>query len=194
MNKTFFKILAATLLLLSLPFVIQAKELAGVNVNDEITLASGDKLILNGMGLREKLWIDVYVGSLYLPKKADNVAGVLSQAGALRIQMNFVYKEVSSKQFISTWKEGFEKNQTEEKMKQLQEQIKEFYAFFEESAMKGDIFIIDYIPGEGTHVSKNDAKLGIIKGEEFKNALVEIFLGNYPADKGLKKGMLGLGK
>ncbi|MDH3389472.1 MAG: chalcone isomerase family protein, partial [Gammaproteobacteria bacterium] len=35
-------------------------------------------------------------------------------------------------------------------------------------------------------------ELGLIPGEDFKNALLEIWLGNYPADKKLKKGMLGL--
>jgi len=34
--------------------------------------------------------------------------------------------------------------------------------------------------------------LGVIPGEDFRNALVEIWLGNHPADKDLKKAMLGL--
>jgi hypothetical protein len=34
--------------------------------------------------------------------------------------------------------------------------------------------------------------LGLIPGEDFKNALLEIWLGNFPADKNLKLGLLGL--
>lgn len=188
MNKTIISF--ALLCLLSIS--VQAKEMAGVTVADEITSANNEKLILNGMGLREKLWIDVYVGSLYLAKQSNNVAEILSLPTALRIQLDFVYKEVTSKKLIKAWKEGFEKNQSEEKLKALQSNIDRFYGFFEESAKKTDQYIIDYVPGQGTSVSKNNVLLGSIEGEGFKNALVEIWLGNHPADKKLKKGMLGL--
>lgn len=179
-------------LLAGLSLNLQAKELAGVNVADQITAANGETLVLNGMGLREKLWIDVYVGSLYLGKKANNVAEVLSQPGALRIQMNFIYKEVDSKKLNKAWKEGFEKNQNEQTLNDLKDSIQKFYSFFEENALKDDLYVIDYVPEQGTSVYKNSTLLGTIEGEEFKNALVEIWLGNSPADKGLRKGMLGL--
>lgn len=192
MNKTIVKIISFTFFLTSLFLGAQAAELGGVTVKDEITLSNGDMLVLNGMGLREKLWIDVYVGSLYLKSKVNNVADVLSQPGSLRIQMDFVYKEVTSKKLNKAWKEGFEKNQPEEKINSLTERMDQFYSFFEESAVKGDSFIIDYIPGQGATISKNGSLLGTITGDDFKNALVEIWLGNFPADKGLKKGMLGL--
>ena len=175
-----------------LSITVQAKELASISVADSITMSNGETLVLNGMGLREKLWIDVYVGSLYLGKKANNVAEVLSQPGALRIQMNFIYKEVASEKLIKAWKEGFEKNQSPEMIRELQQKIDRFYSFFEQSAVKDDVYVIDYIPGEGSRVFKNNTLLGTIEGEDFKNALVEIWLGNTPADKNLKKGMLGL--
>jgi hypothetical protein len=41
-------------------------------------------------------------------------------------------------------------------------------------------------------ITRNDKVLGMIAGKDFKNALLEIWLGNRPADKKLKKGMLGL--
>ncbi|MGD2172849.1 MAG: chalcone isomerase family protein, partial [Gammaproteobacteria bacterium] len=41
-------------------------------------------------------------------------------------------------------------------------------------------------------VSRNGKELGAIPGDDFKTALLEIWLGNHPADKQLKKGMLGL--
>ena len=186
------KIIISVALLCLISFSAQAKELAGVSVPDEITSANDEKLTLNGMGLREKMWIDVYVGSLYLAKPANNVAEVLSQPNALRIQLDFVYSEVTSKKLIKAWKKGFEKNQSKEKMTELQSKIDRFYGFFEESAMKTDQYIIDYVPGQGTSFTKNDVLLGNIDGENFKNALVEIWLGNHPADKNLKKGMLGL--
>ncbi len=186
------KLISSFLILFCLSVSVQAKEMAGISVADQITSANSETLLLNGMGLREKLWIDVYVGSLYLAKQSNNVAEILSQPNALRIQLDFIYSEVTSKKLIKAWKEGFEKNQSEEKLKALQQKIDRFYGFFEASAMKTDQFILDYVPGQGTNVSKNNVLLGNIGGEDFKNALVEIWLGNYPADKKLKKGMMGL--
>lgn len=186
------KLVTLVALLTALVLPVQARELAGISLPDEITLANGDTLILNGMGLREKLWVDVYVGALYLGKSANNVAEVLAQPGAMRIQMNFVYKEVASSKLVKAWTEGFEKNQPPEKLKQLQDRIDTFYGYFADSAKKDDVYIIDYLPGQGSSISKNGTQLGVIEGEDFRNALIEIWLGNSPADKGLKKGMLGL--
>jgi len=169
-----------------------AAELSGVFIDDKIVSDDGQTLVLNGMGLREKLWVDVYVGSLYLPKESRDVGEILSRPGPWRIQLDFVYKEVAREKLLEAWREGFEKNQSPETLKQLQTQIDQFYSFFDSSALKKDRYVIDYLPSQGIRVSKNQQQLGLIAGENFRNAVLEIWLGNYPADKKLKKGMLGL--
>jgi len=55
-------IIVGLILLCALP--VRAAELAGVIVKDQVTAENGETLLLNGTGLREKFWIDVYVGSL----------------------------------------------------------------------------------------------------------------------------------
>lgn len=185
------KIFIIGIIFLLLP-PIQAAELSGVFVKDQITAANGETLLLNGVGLREKLWVDVYVGSLYLVNKTDNVAEILFAPHAYRIQMDFVYKEVAKKKLLKAWKDGFSKNQTRENLAALQDRIDQFYGYFDQNVVAKDQYILDYIPGKGTTITKNGKVLGIIPGEDFKNALLEIWLGNFPADKGLKKGMLGL--
>jgi hypothetical protein len=169
-----------------------AAEFAGVFVADEVSSENGQSLVLNGIGLREKLWVDVYVGSLYLPSKSSDVAEILSIPGAWRVQLDFIYKEVASEKLLQGWREGFEKNQDAETLQQLSERIDQFYGYFTDSAIKKDQYVFDYLPTLGVRVSKNKRQLGLIPGDDFKNALLEIWLGNYPADKKLKKGMLGL--
>jgi len=61
MNKP---IIVGLLFLFALP--LHAVELSGVVLKDQVTAENGETLVLNGAGLREKFWIDVYVGSLYL--------------------------------------------------------------------------------------------------------------------------------
>ena len=186
------KIITSLALFFILCTPLQARELASVTVPDQISVGDHFFLDLNGMGLREKFWIDIYVGSLYLAKPSSNIGEILSQPTPLRIQLDFVYKEVTPDKLLDGWKEGFEKNQSEQTLKKLHSRIEKFYGFFSDSARKGDQYIFDYIPDQGTSVSKNGVLLGTIEGEDFKNALVEIWLGNKPADKDLKRGMLGL--
>ncbi|MCP4981164.1 MAG: hypothetical protein GY935_11795 [Gammaproteobacteria bacterium] len=169
-----------------------AAELSGVFVADSIKSEDGQTLLLNGIGLREKFWVDVYVGSLYLPNKSNDVAEILSAPGPWRVQLDFIYKEVASKKLLDGWRDGFEKNQNAESLKQLQARIDQFYGYFESGAIKKDQYVFDYLPTKGVRISKNKRELGLIEGEDFKNALLEIWLGNHPADKKLKKGMLGL--
>ena len=169
-----------------------AAELAGVFIEDKIQSIDGQTLVLNGVGLREKLWVDVYVGSLYLTNKSSDVAEILSRPGPWKVQLDFVYKEVDREKLIKAWREGFEKNQSSDTLAQLQERIEQFYGYFDSGVVAREQYSFDYVPGAGVRVSRNDKLLGTIEGEDFKNALLEIWLGNHPADKKLKKGMLGL--
>lgn len=178
--------------LLSMTTLALAAEKAGVSVEDEIKTASGQTLVLNGQGLREKLWIDVYVGSLYLPARSSDVAEILSRPGPWRVQLDFIYKEVSREQILEGWREGFENNQSVATLEKLRPRIEQFNAYFGENAVAGDRLVFEFVPTIGTRIIKNDKPVGAIPGEDFADALLEIWLGNKPADKGLKRGMLGL--
>ena len=171
---------------------LSATELSGVFLEESLQSASGETLVLNGAGLREKFWVDVYVGSLYLQRKTDDVAQILSTPGPWRVQLDFVYKEVAREKLLDGWREGFEKNQSAETLQRLRERIEQFYAFFDSSVLAKEQYAFECIPGRGVVVSRNGATLGTIPGDDFKTALLEIWLGNHPADKKLKKGMLGL--
>ena len=169
-----------------------AAEISGVFIDNQIKTSSGHTLILNGAGLREKFWIDVYVGSLYLAQTSDDITRILSTPGPWRIQLDFVYKEVAQDKLLDSWRAGFEQNQSAEALQKLQPRIEAFYGFFDSSAVAKDQFRFDYLPGSGTQVRKNQQILGVVPGKDFSNALLEIWLGNHPADKSLKKAMLGL--
>ena len=186
------KIRLAAIGLYLLANLASAAELAGVFVDDEIKSVGGESLVLNGMGLREKFWVDVYVGSLYLPRKSNDLAAILSSPGPWRVQLDFVYKEVAPEQLLEAWREGFDNNQSAATLRQLQTRIDQFYAYFDSSVVAKEQYAFEYIPQRGVLVSRNGKELGLIPGEDFKHALLEIWLGNKPASKKLKQGMLGL--
>jgi hypothetical protein len=164
------------------------KTVSGVKVDDKLSL-EGKDLTLNGAGLREKMWIDLYVGSLYVTKKSTNAQDIIDSKDAAAIKLNIVSGMITSDKMISAVNEGFE-NATNKNTAPLKTKIDKFKGFFKEKINKGDSFIIMY-DGNETIVYKNGAKKGSIDGHDFKKALFGIWLGKKPADDDLKDGMLG---
>ena len=52
-----------------------AADIGGVKLDDKVAVG-GQELVLNGAGIRTRVVFKVYVGSLYLPAKASDLAGV----------------------------------------------------------------------------------------------------------------------
>lgn len=167
----------------------QAGELAGVKVPDTVTLG-GQELVLNGMGLREKMWVDVYVGALYLQEKTSSADQVIGAAGPSRMEMHFVH-DAPAEKIIAAWNEGFEDNNSAEEYKAVKERITAFNEFFGADVKEGDVMVFDMVPGEGTTVSINGEVKGVIEGDDFAKALRAIWVGRNPPTKNLKKGLLG---
>lgn len=82
--------------------------LAGATLDDSARV--GDQtLVLNGLGLRKKLFVKVYVGGLYLPAKQSDGAAILAGDGPRRTVMHFLYK-VGKGQLCEGWDDGLENN------------------------------------------------------------------------------------
>ncbi len=168
---------------------VEAREIAGVAVPESVTIKN-KVLVLNGAGIRKKLFFKVYVGALYLTVKRTTAGEILSDPGAKRIVMSFLYKEVSAEKLVAGWNEGFAGNNTAEELKVLQDRINQFNSFFT-TVLQGDEIRLDYMPQKGTQVWVNDTMKGSVPGEDFFRALLKIWLGPKPADVGLKDAMLG---
>lgn len=174
----------------SFTFVNAQKTVSGVKVEESITV-DGKKLVLNGAGIREKWWIDLYVGSLYLPKKSSNGTEIINSTDVAAIKLDVVSGMISSEKMMGALDEGFVKS-TGNKVQPIQDKINKFKTFFKDKFNKGDYFIIANEPGDGIVVYKNGVKKGSVDGQDFKKALFGIWLSNNPADADLKKAMLGM--
>ncbi len=181
-----------TLLLVAFTGIFSAnaqQTVSGVKVDSKLSV-EGQNLLLNGAGLREKMWIDLYVGSLYLPSKTSNAKEITDSKEAAAIRLDIVSGMITSEKMISAVNDGFE-NSTNKNTAPLKAKIDKFKSFFKDEIKKGDNFIIANVPGTGVVVFKNGTKKGTIDGHDFKKALFGIWLGTKPADKDLKEGMLG---
>jgi len=184
-----------TLLVLLLSAVItisaDAAEIEGVKLEDKLQLG-GAELTLNGAGVRTRVFFKVYVGALYLQKKTGSPDAVLGDAGAKRIAMHML-RDLEAEQLFSALNEGLKKNHAPDQLARLEPQVKQLEEIFNalKAAKKGDVILLDYLPGAGTRVTVHGDDKGTIAGEEFNRALLRIWLGEQPADAALKKAMLG---
>jgi hypothetical protein len=188
-----FRIIVATVIsaLFFASSPLQAREFGGVGFPDEVALPNTTKTVrLNGVGYRKKFFIKVYIGALYTEKLARSRDEVLAQDGPNRVVMHFLHEEVSSEKLVSAWNEGFEDNQSDDELEKLRPRIDKFNAMFP-TVRQGDVIYLDYIPGTGTSVTINNEKKGVIKGKDFNDALLDIWLGEEPASSSLKDAMLG---
>ena len=184
--KTLYSIALA--LMMVLPLAAQ-KQVGDVTLPETMTV--GDETLgLNGAGIREKLWFDLYSGGLYLENASNNGSTIVNADEAMAIKLHITSKLISSKKMIDAVDEGFEKS-TNGNTKKLQAKIDIFKSFFSDEIVKDNVFDITYQPGKGVIVYKDGTKKGAIQGLEFKKALFGIWLGSDPADEDLKMKMLG---
>ena len=181
-------IIIALTIIISLPGFCQ-QTVEGVTMPATINVKS-QKLVLNGAGLREKLFLDLYVGALYLTEKNKDANTIIANDKAMAIKMEIVSGLISSEKMIGAIEEGMEKS-TKGNAAQFSKQTAAFKAAFSEEIVEGNTYEIIYIPGEGIIVTKGNKEVKSIPcGLEFKKAVFGIWLCDEPADEDLKEGML----
>lgn len=165
-----------------------AVEYEDVQVPDSVQLAN-QAVPLNGVGLREVFWVNVYIGALYLPQKATTPDAAIKQDGPKRIAMYFVHDAPTNK-VVSAWNEGFADNNSDDVMKAIRARQAKFNSF-DWNLKEGDNVFLDWIPGQGTQVTIKGKVAGTIEGRDFYDALMRIWLGPEPPGGNLKEGFLG---
>ena len=166
-----------------------AAEVGGVKLGDKVAVG-GQDLVLNGAGIRTKAIFKVYVGSLFVPAKAPDLAGVLAK-GPRRVQMNLL-RNLSADDLVNALVDGLKENNTEAEMaavKPQQDQLATIMKAFGE-VKEGNVVTLDFVDG-ATVVGFNGAPKGSIPGEAFNKALTKVWLGDKPVQADLKKAMLG---
>ncbi len=164
----------------------------GVKFDNEITVG-GQKLQLNGAGVRYKLVFKMYALGLYLPKKSTSVDEILAMPGPKRVRM-VALRDVPMSEFGRLTARGIQNQATREDFVKILPDIArigQLYSSFDR-AFQGDEVILDWTPGTGmtTHFR------GELRGDPFTEpalfqTLLKIWLGAKPADVQLKDALLG---
>ena len=169
-----------------------AVEVSGVKVDESMDLR-GNKLVLNGAGVRYKAIFKVYVAGLYLEKKAGAPEEVLAMPGAKRMSVTML-RDIDAAELGKLFYRGVEDNLPKTEFSKLIPGLLRMSQMFSDykTLKTGDVFTIDWLPGNGTTISIKGKPYGEpFKEPEFFVALMRIWLGPNPADWKLKDALLG---
>lgn len=177
----------ALILLFGVGQVAQAEEFDAPS-----TLNIGETgLLLNGSGVRSRMFIDLYVGSLYLSKDESDAQKIIDSDEPMAIQLSIVSSLITGEKLRDATMDGF-RNAVGDTSR-LADRIARFLGAFDEPVDVGDQFLLSWHPDSETlNVKRNAALVEQIKGKDFKQALFAIWLGDNPVQESLKDQMLGV--
>jgi hypothetical protein len=173
----------------------QVTEVGGAKFDNEIQL-QGNRLVLNGAGVRYKAVFKVYAAGLYLGTKAATPQAVLAAPGPRRLNI-VMLRDIDANELGKLFTRGMEQNAArEEFVKSIPGTIRMGEIFAAKKKLStGESFQVDWVPGQGTIILINGkAAAEPIKEPEFYSSLMKIWLGNQPADGTLKEALLGVSK
>lgn len=166
---------------------VSAGTLEGVTMPDTMQVG-GKSLVLNGMGLRKKFVVKVYVAGLYLPAKMTSSEKVLSGDTERGLVMEFKY-DVEKAKMCKAWYDGL-KNNSPDKEAALKAQFDTLCTYMADMG-EGDKMTFTYVPGQGTTVNIRGKDKGTIAGKEFADAMFACWIGPNPPGAEFKQGLMG---
>jgi len=166
-------------------------EVAGVRLAERVRVA-GQHLVLNGAGLRQFLFMKVYVAALYLPERHHDAHAILDGDMPRGLWLTLL-RDISAEQNVEVLKVGLIDNNGPEVMHAIQADVERFLGYIRSlrEVSAGTEIHLDYLVGVGTRVSVNGRLLGTVPGEAFNRALLRIWLGDAPVQANLKQALLG---
>ena len=165
-----------------------AATLAGVTLPDKADV-NGQSLVLNGLGLRTKVFIKIYVGGLYLPQKEKSAQKILAADAPRQMLLSFIY-DVSKKQMCEAWDEGLEAT-TPNAPAEVKKNFTTLCGWMD-GVGKGQKLVLTYVPGEGTHVEVAGKAKGVLPGKPTADAILNTWLSPHAIPgKDFTKAVLG---
>ncbi|WP_294638120.1 chalcone isomerase family protein [uncultured Aquabacterium sp.] len=175
-----------------------AYEIEGVELPETI-MAHGQKLVLNGAGVRKRGYYKADVTALYLPEKRTTAEPIYRLNGVRRIQLN-ILREFTSSTISRIFIADFKQAATPDEFKRLISVVGQIGAVYAnvKRVVKGDVVNLDWVPGTGWMAFHNNKQLAI-EGEPISainNELAyQIYLRMYigeAAPEELRNALLGL--
>lgn len=174
--------------------------LASISIADTIRNVGGVELpvhlqwqqhdwTLNGAGMRNKMFMDLYVASLYVAQPSSDGAAIIAADEPMMIRLHITSSMITGKRMADSTRDGFVRA-TGGNLAQIEEDVNELIRAFGDDVNQGDVFDLVYEPETGVTVYHNGVAKSNVSGLSFKQALFGIWLSNIPVQKSLRKAML----
>jgi hypothetical protein len=167
-------------------------KLADVVFPSEVTMG-GQRLLLNGYGMRFRFGFRVYAAALYTPTKLTKNEDVIKPTVPKRLQL-VAQRDVKSDDLGRLFSRGMEENMTKEEFSKIINGVLRMSNIFAEAKQfaKGDVIIVDASPSAGLTINFRGKPQGEpIKEPEFSENFFKIWFGKKPVDEALRKALLG---
>ncbi len=178
------------ILVLSFTSTVAQTTVGGVYFEATIT-PNETSLVLNGAGVREKWFIDLYAGALYLPETSQNVNEIIACKCPQAFRIVIISSLVTTEKFNDAIDEVFEKS-TQGNTTHIDDRIKQFKSAIGLNLKKGDVLLLVSIPDVGLKVYRDGKYMDTILGFDFKQETMKLWLGPHCVDDDLKKKLLNL--
>ena len=147
-------------------------------------------LILNGAGIREKLWFDLYACGLYLPKKSSNPLNIVTFNELMGIKLHILSSLVSKKKLIDAFRKGIDETNNLSDVSRLSSKIDVFLSLIKSNISVNNVYDLIYFPNKGLVVFENNKELGVVEGLDFKKLVFNIWLAPESVDNDLKRDLI----
>ena len=141
---------------------------------------SGTDLVLNGYGVRERLFLDVYGCALYAPRKSSSSDYLMAPTTptAIRIRVDLTPPADPPARWEETFRNALNPA--------LYARLVRTY----ETLAAGDTLLFTYSPKSGTSAYLNNRHVFTVAGHDLMRGLLDQWLGPYPVSAELRRDLL----
>lgn len=183
-------------LLLTLTFIgflvtsaIAQTKIGDATLPNTITF-NNQSLVLNGAGLREKLWFDLYACGLYLPKKSSDALNIVGSDELMAIKLHILSSVVSKKKLMDAFRKGIDETNNSSDVSRLKSKIDVFLSLIKNEISVDNVYDLVYFPNKGLTIFENNKDVGTVEGLDFKKLVFNIWLAPSPVDTDLKSNLI----
>lgn len=180
--------------LLTLSATSHARTIEGFEFPEVLPQSSDHpELQLNGASVRTLYYlVDTYVGLLYVESPSADASQLIEQESYKRIVYHILVNRVSGRRIATAMYDALQLNISSDEAEQMDERLDMLVKMFDEKLERGDAGYVDYVPGVGSRVVINDEVKGVLPGKDLYDALLKIWIGEYPVSHRFKNEILGL--
>lgn len=171
----------AVLALLLAARTVAAAEIAGITLPPSETV-NGTRLELAACAVREELWTNLYVVSLYTPGAIAGAAVMAGDQNPRLVRLDVTYTGEVPDGLPEAWRTRLQQRIASEFIRTLKNQY--------DKLRQGDTVRLAFIPGRGTTLSVNGREVASSKDSTLMDEIADIWTGPDAISANIKRTLL----